>query len=63
MLLAQKSVVCLKRVDRALELLYVGLLAFSRVLGRETVPGLTSFKTGLTLLVACLSAAAGVGGL
>lgn len=50
-LLAEKSVLCLEGVDDALELLDVGLFAFSRVLGRESVSGLTSFETSLALLV------------
>lgn len=62
-LLAKESVVCLERVDRALKLFDVSLLALSRVLGRETVSGLTSFETSLALLVAGLSAATGVVGL
>lgn len=59
-LLAEQGVFGLERVDGALEGLYVRLLALSRVLGRETIPGLTSFEASLALLVAGFPTSAGV---
>lgn len=62
-LLAEQGIFGLKGVEGALEGLYVCLFSFSRVLGGETVSGLTSFETSLALLVAGLSASTGVTGL